>query len=307
VQRVTEPLSSRAKESMAYAYAFEEVGDDLPRPPLAAMRALLSCGISLAPAIWRELPIDNKRTIALEGTKDPIDSTVVRSALRGLDLGRLKLVQKVGDPSPSEPPVSLVNALGPHGSISPEDWRALYTIDRFVLAALVSNTRVLTQALEEISRLRGCAGVKSEPGTGDIAHCEIVLRDAAVAQLRSGHFLEGRAFLLARAAGTRAARAAPDLFDLHSSSAIGRVELDWTLRAEDGILLIQAHASTWDGAFAAAASLLAATAAATAIIDMVRERDSDATIVSGGIRREQWQVGSRMFDDDPTVGWMGSS
>jgi hypothetical protein len=65
--------------------------------------------------------------------------------------------------------------------------------------------------------------------------------------------------------------------------------------------LWQAHVSSWDGAFYAAAALVAASTAAVAIADMVAEEDKTVTILGAKISEEPWQVGSDSREQPTTV------
>jgi len=134
--------------------------------------------------------------------------------------------------------------------------------------------------------------------SGAIAHCEVHVGNVAIDRILSEEFLDGRSLMLARVAGIRAARRVSETFDLHAESGTGPVELDWTIYRDKELVLWQAHVSTWDGAFFPAASLLSATTAATALLDMIKEDDPSAGLRVADIREEAWRVGSEGSRDE---------
>jgi molybdenum cofactor biosynthesis enzyme len=280
-------------------YAFEEIGGDYARPPMAALRALLAGGIVLSPSGWVGLSVDARHGLAFEGMRDDVNVAVVRSYLRGISLGEVKMVGSARVVDANEPPPELRRAL--HGArlISSEEWRSLRALDRFVLCALAGNSRVYGRALDEILTRVGRPGAAHAAWVGPLAHVELRVDGPAISRLDAPDFMEGRAYVLARVAGVRAARQYPEIFDRHGAG-IGIVELDASPRRDAEIVLWQAHVSSWDGEFAAGAALAAATSAAIAIFDAVRGACPRAAIVSAGIREEAWQVGNPLFADDAT-------
>ena len=140
-----------------------------------------------------------------------------------------------------------------------------------------------------------------QPWKAAVAHVEVTMRPDTLDKLRNAGFLDGRAFILARVAGVRAARRAQETFDLRSERATGTIELDWAPLDEPGAVVWQAHVSSWDGGFFAAASLVAASTAAVALTDMVAEDDKSVTITSAKIEEEPWVVGSDQRDQPTTV------
>jgi molybdenum cofactor biosynthesis enzyme len=151
------------------------------------------------------------------------------------------------------------------------------------------------------------AGSETSPWKSVLAQCGVKIRPDALVTLQSLDFLDGRAFVLARVAGVRAARRAAETFDMRSDAGTGTIELDWCSLDEAGMLLWQAHVSTWDGAFYPAAALAAATTAAVALCDMIRERDPSASMVEACILEATWQVGSDPFREQATAIFRGSA
>src|SRR5512142_2855620 len=93
-------------------YQFEDVGDDLPRPPLAAMRALLASGVVLSPRGWDKLGRDARWGIATAGVEPTVNVEHVQGLLRPTPVSELRLVPRLVEPG-NEVPENLVKALGP--------------------------------------------------------------------------------------------------------------------------------------------------------------------------------------------------
>jgi molybdenum cofactor biosynthesis enzyme len=287
----------------AVVYAFEELGEDLPRPPLAALRALLLSGVVISPNGWRALSREAKHGLATHGSLDTITPEVVRSLLRGAPLGEMKLVRATSEPRPDVPPPGLARAFGPGRTVGPIEWQSFRPIDRFVLSALQSNSRLVCRALEEISRYAGREMRIDAPWIGPVARAEVQIRRDAVLRLSSNDFLDGRGLVLARASGLRAGRRTCDVFDLHAHDDMGVIEIDWLVSIDSGVVLWQAHASSWEGIFSPVGSLAAVTTAAIAIIDMLRADDPNAKLLYAGVQEESWRVGSQLFQDDATIAY----
>ncbi|MGH7329999.1 MAG: cyclic pyranopterin monophosphate synthase MoaC, partial [Polyangiaceae bacterium] len=234
----------------------------------------------------------------LAGSVPSIDTLAIQSSVRNASVAEVRLVPRVLDPDPNHIPEGLVAALGPHARIANSKWAQLRPIDRYVLATLALNTRLLFRALREIMPEDTAT---EQPWKAAVAHVEVSMRPDTLDKLRNAGFLDGRAFVLARVAGVRAARRAQETFDLRSERATGMIELDWAPLDEPGAVVWQAHVSSWDGGFFAAASLVAASTAAVALADMVAEDDKSVTITSVKIEEEPWVVGSDQRDQPTTV------
>jgi molybdenum cofactor biosynthesis enzyme len=280
-------------------YAFEDLTDDLPRPPMVAVRALLQAGLLPSPRGWAALPVETRTAIARHGLQGLVDVAGVRALAEQVPPRHIKLVSRSRDPDPDHVPPELTRALGPTRGISDGEWRALRAVDRSVLWSLTSNTRLLARAYDELAVAIGRPkNSRQTLWSGAIAHCELHVKAAALDRLVSDELLDGRAFVLARVAGIRSARRVSETFDLHAESGTGPVELDWTIYRDKESVLWQAHVSTWDGAFFPAAALLAATTAATALFDMIKDDDPAAHLMTADIREEAWRVGDEGTRDE---------
>jgi hypothetical protein len=283
-------------------YAFEEIGPDLPRPPLAARRALLVSGVAVPLDTWQSLPLPARQTIAQEGTKDAVSEFVVKNAVSPV-LKRIRFMAPVKDPPIDSIPQSVVEALRAVRPITAPEWRQLSPLDRYALLALSGNSRLLYRAIEEMTTgpASTLSGVKLRPWVGPLAHAEVHMSRVAFGDLAAGNVQGGKALVLARAAGVRAARAARDVIDGYAEKWAGPVELDARLDVETGGYMWQAHVSTADGEFFGAASVLAAATAAVALRDAIAPRDPTASVSGVVLKEATWSVGSGEFGDEATV------
>lgn len=289
-------------------FSFEEISDDLPRPPIAALRLLWSSGVSLSIKTWQELPINIRKAIAAEGARDVIRDERKVGFIEGIPVKEVKFVGRTdpnGSPAIPEP------VLKQHGigrPITLDEWNTLRPLERFALTILAKNSRLLWRAYQEliISKYH----VPLAPGagwTGEVARSELRLRAPYEVRadlmrlLAEERLLEGRAFLLARAAGLRSVRRASDVFDLLHDTPLGSVELDWLVKREEGCVLWQAHASTWEGAFSPTASILSVTMATVCLFDMIKEFDPEAYIAETKISNEPWVVGKADWEESTKV------
>jgi hypothetical protein len=283
-------------------YAFEEIGPDLPRPPLAARRALLVSGVAVPLDTWQSMPLPARQSIAQEGTKDAVSEFVVKNAVSPV-LKRIRFMAPVKDPPIDTIPQPVIEALRAVRPITPPEWKGLSPLDRYALLALSGNSRLLYRAIEEMTTgpASTLSGVKLRPWVGPLAHAEVHMSRIAFGDLAAGNVQGGKALVLARAAGVRAARAARDVIDGYAEKWAGPVELDSRLDAETGGYVWQAHVSTADGEFFAAASVLAAATAAVALRDAIATRDPSATVGGVVLKEATWSVGSGQFGDEATV------
>lgn len=124
---------------------------------------------------------------------------------------------------------------------------------------------------------------------------------AALGEAAAGRLQGGKAIVLARAAGVRAARSAHEIIDGYAEKYAGPVELDTRLDAQLGGYVWQAHVSSVDGEFLAGPSMLAVASAAVALRDAVSGFDPEASVGAVALREATWSVGSGAFGDEATV------
>jgi hypothetical protein len=293
-------------------FGFEELAADLPRPPLAALRAFCWSGVILNQRGWEALRPDLRAAIATEGTRDLPADQIARALLSHASARELQ-IRPANPAFENHPAPGIQAALGLARPFSHAEWTSLPGLARFVLNSLATNPRLLFRAYEEISADR--LGGQRLPRTqfyGPLASCELRLgatgetREALVSLLERHAVLDGRGFVLARASGLRAARRVHETLDVHAERPCGALELDARVDGARGAVLWQAHASTWEGEFHAAASLLAATTAATSLLDMLIDVDPKVTLQGVQISADAWRVGPDEAEES-TLYFGGSS
>jgi molybdenum cofactor biosynthesis enzyme len=289
-------------------YEFERLSATLDWPPMAAQRALDATGIRVSQEGWEGLDIEARKAIAAAGAGEQIDPTQVRQLLTGVSPREIALRQPRDDALLEEIPGGVVAALRLTGQPADLFWGLLRPLDRYVLHRLTHNSRLLVQAITEIAlRTRQLQfAVSPRKWTGVVAHCEVHTSADLAQRLWDFDVLEGRGLVLARVAGVRSARRAGELLDMHRGQITGSIEIGSELIRTPGVdkVLWQAHVSTADGAFFAAASLLAVTTAATTVYDVLTNQlGGQASIEAGRLANEPWAVG--WDEDDATVAARG--
>lgn len=281
-------------------YQFEEIGLDLPTPPLAARRALMNAGVSMPQAAWTMLSIEARQAIVKQGTNESVEAPHVQSLVSPV-LRNVRLMGSVKDPPRDAVPEKVGMALTGIRPISNDEWRRLRPLDRYTLNVLSSNGRLLWRALSEM----GAAGVLSAQSlqnwVGWLARSELRGAQQCLGELAAGRIQDGKAIVVARAVGLRAARKATEWLDGYAEVSTGPIELDARVDVEAGTVLWQAHVSTTEGEFFSAAALIAATTAAIALRDAISMWDPLASISEVGLREEAWVVGSGAFGEEATV------
>jgi hypothetical protein len=286
-------------------YAFEELAeDDLYRPSLAALRALRTVGVLVSRTGWLAAPPDVRAELGSAGARDLVDTAHVKTLVDRIPLRELKLYPRSDDPPSDRIPEALLSAISNARPLTLPFWRSLRPLDRHVLVMLAKNTRLLWRALDELARSNplGAEVMTRRAWQGLLGYCELELPLSLATRLVSPDFMDGRALVLARVSGVRAARRTSDLLDLQSGTGTGPIELGchtgWL--GQTALVLWQAHVSTAQGEFFPAASLLAATTAGTALIDMLDAHDPalGVSIRKAGIREERWVMAG---DEEVTI------
>lgn len=285
----------------AFVFKFEEIGADLPRPPFAALRFLLSQGIRIRQGAWGELPLDIRNAIVEEGAREQLRGGVCEALAKSIPVRVIELVPRhLG--TDEAPDLEVVESLSIRAEELQTTWSSLPSLCRFVLNRLAPNKRLLWHAWSEVTG----SGPPPITWRGMLARAEVQVSATGetarsiLQLLASGQLVDGKGLLLANAAGRRAARSAPEIYDLHHDADVGVVELDWAVKSASFTVLWQAHASTQSGEFFPIASLAAACASAICLADMLKEFDPNVAIREAKLVEEEWQVG-RYDQEDATV------
>ena len=275
-------------------FEFEELDEELSRPPLAALRAMRGVGVAVSDAAWRTVPADLKLALASLGSHEFLDMAAIRFATGRLPPRAVQLVKIRTEPDAAEVPPKLEAALASVHPLGAKEWAAIHPFERWVLDLLASNTRLLWRAIAELTCREGhvLSATLVRPFLGEVAICDVCCEPDALFEVVSR---EPR-FERARSAGRRAARNAPNVFDACADLLIGAVELDCASATVPGRQQWQAHASTVNGEFVPVAALAAATAAALVVLEAARTLDPDARLANVGITVTSW-CGGADFDE----------
>ncbi len=273
-------------------FAFEEMDDQLSRPPLAAVRALHAAGVAPKPEGWAASPVPLRKALAVQGSQYHLDLVAIRGLASQIPPRFVALVGPRKEADPSAVPAHVVRGLEQVHSLTDAQWQKLHPFERFAMETLAANTRLLWRVLDEMSKLPGHQLFDLTAGqhwVGQLARCDVKAGTKAFAAMAAKKVLEGRAIDLARATGRRVARRAPELFDTLSDRAVGPVEIECTANLGQGMMIWQAHVSSDAGEFLFEASLVAASAAAIALCGMLRSFDPNARVTTAELKEEPWR------------------
>lgn len=270
-------------------YTFEPIDTDLSLLPLAARRALDGAGLRLSLREWQRLPSARRRELAACGSEASIDVARVTQLLEGC---ALEQIAPLVDPDSEAPPADVLTAFAPHGPIPPATWVALEPLDRYVLwklshAKKATETERLRRAYEEIigasatsSHLMPAGGVRMVGVQGKqpsqriaIAESRIHLSQTAFEQLANRTAAKGDVLATARVAAIQAAKKTPELIPLCHQIALTKVEVDFDLRPEEGVVLTRVTTHAVDRTGVEMEALTAASIASLTIYDMLKSQD----------------------------------
>lgn len=116
-----------------FAFEAEEIGEDLSLLPLAARRALDAAGLHVSLDAWREIPLDIRRDLVLEGAKPIVEARRVARMIDSCGVPADPIPAR-GDPDPTLMPEDLRGLLGHDRSRVEAAWSSLRALDRFAIA-----------------------------------------------------------------------------------------------------------------------------------------------------------------------------
>jgi molybdenum cofactor biosynthesis enzyme len=272
-------------------FAFEEIDEQLSRPPLAAVRALQAVGIAPKPEGWAAAPVSLRHALAVAGSQYTLDPPAIHALASQIPPRHVSLVGPRKEPDTRAVPGHVVRALATIQPLKDAQWQALHPFERFALETLAGNTRLLWRVLDEMATLPGhqLFGLTAgQDWVGPLARCDVQASTVAWSALAGKKVQEGRAVDLARATGRRVARRAPELFDVLADRTVGPVEIECTPNLAQGAMIWRAHVSSDTGEFLVDASLLAVAAAATALCGMLRALDPGVRMTAAAMKEEPW-------------------
>jgi cyclic pyranopterin phosphate synthase len=298
-------------------FAFEESNPELARLPLAARRALDVAGVLLSLEAWRGLSLAARRSLITAGTAAHVDVEAVERIVALAEPVPAR-VPAVADPLQIVPELEL--AAGERRRALELAWPELAPLERYALVKLVRSKKTepgersarLEQALsqflaphaQKLTHLtaEGEAHMvdvsrKQETAREAVARAFVRMKPETLAALVAGNTPKGDVLAVARIAGIQAAKRTPELIPLCHAIRLTGVEVELAPRAERGGVAITATARAFDRTGVEMEALVAASAAALTIYDMLKAIDramsiTDVELVaksggrSGDFRRE---------------------
>jgi cyclic pyranopterin phosphate synthase len=238
------------------------------------------------------MPISARRSIVAAGSEGHVDANRVRGILTEENVP-FETIDPPDEPLADGVPDALALALGP--AIGKDTWCTLSPLDRYALAKIAKrhgSCEKLTRALSEIvvvpeprhvSHLsaRGEAhmvdvAAKPESLRRAVAHAAVRMQPATAERLRSNTVPKGDVLAAARLAGIQASKRTPDLIPLCHVVRLTHVAVE--LRIEEAAIQIEAVAEAFDRTGVEMEALVAASAAALTIYDMLKGIDRAMTI-----------------------------
>jgi len=149
-------------------YPFEDIGDDLALPPLAARRALDRAGLRLSVDAYQGLSRGARENLARAGAEEKVDPEDVERVARTASPPATR-IKPVPDPDPLSPPEQLNHALGPRRAVTPAQWAKLRALDRYALVHVMRRSIAhndpgrLEAAADAILRHRQAADPRTQP------------------------------------------------------------------------------------------------------------------------------------------------
>jgi cyclic pyranopterin phosphate synthase len=262
-------------------FAFDAADEGLDLVPLAARRVLDLSGLKLSLESWRSLDIESRRMLVELGSQDEPPLDEVRARI-------LHLCKEI--PIPAAPNAAeVMSRLDASRPLPPELWRSLSALERYVLAKVCHDERI-SQAYDEIIGARVASthldargnvhmvdvGQKSATERTAVAESRVSLGEEAMSRLRGGTAKKGEVLSTVRLAGILAAKKTPEIIPLCHAVQLTHVSVDIEIET-DGVR-ITAKVSSFDRTGVEMEALVAASASALTLYDMLKAYDRCMTI-----------------------------
>lgn len=261
-------------------YQFDGVDERLNLVPLAARRALDRAGLKLSLEGWRSLALEARRTITEAGSRAMVDVAPVIALARRAEPAP-EAIEPVDEPPTDEPP--------PEVTLAPAVWSSLSALDRFALAKVVRRGRPerIRAAYDEIvghtessTHLAPGGGVrmvdvsqKQPTARSAVAESRVRMNPDAFARLTRADAPKGDVLGTARLAGIMAAKRTSDIVPLCHPVALTHIGVDLALQPEAGSVQITVTVEALDRTGVEMEALVAASAAALTVYDMLKAFD----------------------------------
>lgn len=289
-------------------YAFDQVDDRLELMPLAARRALDHVGQKLSLDAWKSLTREARALVVEAGSGSEVRHELVRATLRDV-VPAPATIEPREDPSAAVVPPALARTFGAEHPLSIAVWSALTPLDRYALCKVAEggNRERSSAAYREIvghsaisTHVAAGGGVRmvsvSEKEVGRRrarASSRVGMNAEAFARLSRAEAPKGDVLATARIAGIMAAKRTSDVVPLCHPLSLTRVDVELGLDAESLSVSVSATVEACDRTGVEMEALMAATAAALTVYDMLKA--FDRTMEIGPTRLEE-KSGGRSGD-----------
>jgi molybdenum cofactor biosynthesis protein MoaC len=283
----------RAAELFVTLYSFDRAGPSLELVPLAARRALDRAGCKLPLAGWRGLPLILRRELVSLGGEAQVPVERVQQIVAGATPSG-EPVAPLPELSAEAPSPEVVEVYRPHGRLSAAIWSQLTPLARYALAKVASthDGERAEAAYKEIVghsqvsthlTARGevqMVNVAEKPVTRRRAEAEsrVEMSAAAFELLASNSAPKGDVLGTARLAGIMAAKKTSDLIPLCHPLALTHVAVELSLEPSQHLVHVRATVETQGKTGVEMEALVAASAAALTIYDMLKASDRAMSI-----------------------------
>ncbi len=282
-------------------FQFDEVGQDLQLLPMAARRALDQAGYKLSLAQWQALDISHRRTLCELGSEVAVDADAVGALLAGSESAATR-IDSVPEPDARDVPEVVSTAFGEARPIPGASWAALAPLERYALFKVAQRGRParLDSAYREIigasalsSHLEPTGGVrmvnvggKAETLRHAIAESRVSMNPEAFDKLATHNVPKGDVLGTARLAGIQAAKRTSEWIPLCHPLRLTRISVDLTLDSQNHAVGIRAAVEAVDRSGVEMEALVAASAAALTVYDMLKSYDRGMRIGPTQVREK---------------------
>lgn len=280
-------------------YGFDDTGQSLERLPLAARRALDEAGVRITQRHWSSLPAANRQWLIELGGNEEIIRNAVIEALGSVPF---RSIFPRAILSRTSPPEALITSYSQCGPLGVAIWTSLSDLDRYALDKTAERTAARLQS-DDVSenqvqeRLNAAyreivgysqvsthvqaaggvqmvnVGVKAVTKRRAEAQTRVVMSAEAFGLLAAHQVPKGDVLGTARIAGIMAAKRTSDLIPLCHVLALTHVSVDLQLVKERSEVSIAAVVETVGKTGVEMEALVAASAAALTIYDMLKGVD----------------------------------
>jgi molybdenum cofactor biosynthesis protein MoaC len=267
-------------------YRFDGVDERLELVPLAARRALDRAGLRLGLDGWRSLSLEARRSIADAGSGVVVGVTPVRDAAARAEPAPER-IDPVDEPAPARPPAVVATAFD--DGLPDALWASLSPLDRYALAkvAFKGNAERCRAAFDEIvgysatsTHLAPTGGARMVDVSAKApslrraaAETRVSMNPDAFGRLARAEAPKGDVLATARLAGIMAAKRTSDLVPLCHPLSLTHVAVELETDEATRSVHVLAHVEAFDRTGVEMEALLAASAAALTVYDMLKAFD----------------------------------